>query len=200
MTNEWALWLTLYIASGALIGGVVTPLLAANKRLNDWAAMLLGAAVGAVTHVFGLVVLWIILAQRPTVTDHRPAWQRDAITLEEALAAAGPSVPARERLALAGGSLRRNWWPAPRREGHSHRMTYVGVFVALAVLTAIEVIISFADLGFSPVGPLVMLSTLKVVLVALFFMHLIYDSKWYALMFVSALPFSVLIIIVLALA
>ncbi len=45
-----------------------------------------------------------------------------------------------------------------------------------------------------------MLSTIKVLLVAGFFMHLVYDSKWYAALFVFALPFAALILVVLALA
>jgi len=200
MPENWVFWLTVYVAFGTFIGGVVTPILTRHKPINEWAAMVLGLVVGALTNVVGLVVLWIILAQQKDSLDHRPPWQHDARTREEMEAMLDAAVPPLQRLTLASAALRRNWWPAARAEGRSHRRAYVAVFAALAVVTAIEVIISFADLGFSPVGPLVMLSTVKVALVGLFFMHLIYDSKWYALMFASAVPFSMLIVIVLALA
>lgn len=195
--DNTALYITLWIASGAFVGGVVTPLLTAEKRFSDFLAMLAGTLVGAVTHVVGLLPLWGVLWLRAGERDDaQVAWQRDDALRNGAFG----STP---EMARAGGTpldfLRANFWPKPRTEGHSHRMTYVGVAVALAVITAIEVGLTFVDASWI-VGPLVALSTLKVLLVAGYFMHLVYDSKWYAALFVVALPFAGMIIVVLALA
>jgi cytochrome c oxidase subunit 4 len=64
---------------------------------------------------------------------------------------------------------------------------YLGVGAALLVLTAITVTISFIHLG--PFNLVVALSiaTIKAILVALFFMHLLYDNKLYLLIFTFAL-------------
>ena len=67
----------------------------------------------------------------------------------------------------------------------SSMLKYVGVFVALAIVTAIEVGIAFA------VGPtsalmipvLAVAAVVKIALIALFFMHLRDDTKWFALLF-----------------
>ena len=96
-------------------------------------------------------------------------------------------------------ALKANLWPPTRAGGHSHRTAYVGVFVALAILTLIEVTLTYINPPFSITGPLIALSTAKVLLVVLFFMHLRYDSRWYSALFASAVPFAVLIIAVLAL-
>jgi hypothetical protein len=76
----------------------------------------------------------------------------------------------------------------------------VSVFAALALLTATEVLLTIVDVGFSVTGPLVALSTAKVLLVAMFFMHLRYDSRWYSAIFVYAVPFAAAMTIILALA
>jgi len=64
---------------------------------------------------------------------------------------------------------------------------YLGVGAALLVLTAATVAISFIHLG--PFNLVVALSiaTVKAILVALFFMHLLYDNKLYLLIFTFAL-------------
>ena len=64
-------------------------------------------------------------------------------------------------------------------------LKYVGVFVALAIVTAIEVGIAFV------IGPtsalvipvLVIAAVAKIALIAMFFMHLRDDTKWFALLF-----------------
>ena len=64
-------------------------------------------------------------------------------------------------------------------------LKYVGVFVALAIVTAIEVGIAFL------IGPtsalvipvLVIAAVAKIALIAMFFMHLRDDTKWFALLF-----------------
>ncbi len=196
-----AVWITLWIASGAFIGGVVTPVVAANTRFNDWIAALVGTGVGAVGNVIALVPLWIVTRWRGGQdTDARLPWQRDAITPQEvARDEAARDEAAKPDVQAFVNMLAANFWPKPRTEGHSHRQTYVAVAVALAVITAIEVMLTFVDASWI-VGPLVALSTLKVLLVAGFFMHLVYDSKWYAALFVIAIPFAGLILVVLALA
>lgn len=195
------LLLTLWVASGAFIGGVVTPLFTASRRFNDWIAALVGLVVGGVGNIVALVPLWIVTRFLPASDDKRLLWQRDAISMAEVERQIARSEHVQAGPAALPGLdvLRENFWPKARTEGHSHRGTYVGVFVALVVVTVIEVAITVIGGGWIT-GPLVALSTLKVLLVAGFFMHLIYDSKWYAALFVFALPFAGLIMIVLALA
>ncbi|MGC8780658.1 MAG: cytochrome C oxidase subunit IV family protein [Anaerolineae bacterium] len=64
--------------------------------------------------------------------------------------------------------------------------TYLLVFVGLAILTLIEVAVSYIH---SPVKTplLILLSAMKALLVILFFMHLRYDSRWYAFIFFAPL-------------
>lgn len=191
---------TVWVASGAFIGGVVTPILAADRRLSDWTAMGLGLLVGGIGNVVLLIPLWLWLSRIAPEETHRPAWQRDAARLDELLAAAAGTGIGRPGNPLP--ALRRNFWPAPRVDGaHSHRMTYVGVFVALAVLTAIEVALSVLDtggaLGFSVVWPLAALSTLKILLVVAFFMHLRWENRWFALIFAGSIPFAAMVLVVL---
>jgi caa(3)-type oxidase subunit IV len=78
-------------------------------------------------------------------------------------------------------------------------MTYVGVFAALTVITAVEVILSVVSMPFNVVGPLVALSTTKVLLVAMYFMHLRFDSKWYTAIFAAGVPFAAVVLTVMAL-
>lgn len=201
--NQTALWIVLWVASGAFIGGVVTPLLVSNRRISDWKAMWLGLVAGGIGHLLLLVPVWLGLSQTaPAEAEHGPAWRRDAVTLDELLAAeaagTGAGLPGNPLVAL-----KRSFWPAPRADhAHSHRMTYVGVFVALAVVTAIEVALSVVDtrgaLGFSAVPPLAALSTLKILLVVAFFMHLRWENRWFALIFAGAVPFAAMVLIVLA--
>ena len=197
---DQGLMIVLWIATGAFIGGVITPLVVENKQSNAWLSTAVGVVAGAAGNAIFLIPLWLLLSQilPDDARDARPAWQWDAITLAEAQAVAQqPALPSPQD---ATARLRTMLWPAPRAAGHSHRAAYIQVFVALALLTAIEVLLTVVDFGVPMTGPLVMLSTIKVLLVVLFFMHLRYDSPWYAGFFVYAVPFAALIIIVLALA
>jgi cytochrome c oxidase subunit 4 len=183
-----------WVMSGALIGGVVTPLVVENRKFNGWGAMLLGLVVGLVGNIVLLLPLWLILSWQKKRADTRPRWQRDAISLEEALRRAEASVSP----AMA---FSENLWPAPRAESeHSHRRSYVVVFAALVIITAVEVTLTTIEPGFSIVGPLVALSTTKVLLVAMYFMHLRFDSVWYTSIFAFALPFAGIVLVVLAVA
>lgn len=195
--------ITIWLMTGAFIGGVVTPVLAANKAVNGWLAMLGGTLVGMVGNVVLLVPVWLGLSRAPALDDGRPAWQRDAITLEGVRQGAAPGgVTAGEQMQSLAVMLRENFWPAARADReHSHRGTYVGVFVALAVITAIEVAISFWEgAPFNLAIPLSILSAAKVMLVVLFFMHLRYDSRWYSWIFAFSLPFAIIVLAVLAVA
>jgi cytochrome c oxidase subunit 4 len=67
----------------------------------------------------------------------------------------------------------------------SSRSTYVMVFIALAVLTAIEVTVTYLPIPRIPV--LIPLAIIKAGLVALFYMHLRFDKKVFSVVFVMGL-------------
>lgn len=73
---------------------------------------------------------------------------------------------------------------------------YLAIFVALAVLTLIEVAVSLLPSAVR-LPLLAALMTTKVVLVAMFYMHLRFDSRWYTYIFVAPLPFVALITVAL---
>jgi len=78
------------------------------------------------------------------------------------------------------------------------RRTYVLVFVALAVLTVIEVGVTYLPVPRAPV--LVPLALVKAGLVALFYMHLRYDRRVFAFVFLAGLLMGIgLILSLLAL-
>lgn len=196
--DTWLL-ITFWLMTGTFIGGVVTPVLAARKRINPWGVMAFGVLVGAIGHIVLLIPLWAALARLPNRTTTGPAWREDTVSLEALTAAVEMQPAPSEQLESVLALLRENFWPAPR--GHSHRMAYVQVFVALAIITAVEVLISMWDgAPFNVVVPLVALSSAKVLLVVLFFMHLRYDHPWYSWIFASALPFAAIVMVVLAVA
>jgi cytochrome c oxidase subunit 4 len=79
----------------------------------------------------------------------------------------------------------------PDKEGlrphhYPGRQTYLLVFAALAILTLIEVGVSYLSGGLK-VSLLVIMSVVKALLVILYFMHLKYDSRWYAAIFFAPL-------------
>ncbi len=193
--DTWT-FVTLWLASGAFIGGVVTPVLASGRQFNDWLSMILGVGLGAVGNVVLLLPLWAFVLAQKANADPRTPWQRDALSLGDA-AAVGGTVSAQASVNALAATLKANFWPASR--AHSHRMTYIGVFVALAIITIVEVAVTYANLPFSPTPLLVALSSAKVLLVVLYFMHLRYDSRWYAAVFVFGVPFAALIVAILAL-
>lgn len=77
--------------------------------------------------------------------------------------------------------------PAPK---HGHHPPYLLVFASLAVLTLIEVAVTYVP-WLPQAATLLSLSFLKALLVILFYMHLRYDSKWYGLIFF--VPFALVI-------
>ena len=82
---------------------------------------------------------------------------------------------------------------------HIHRVlplkVYLGVAVALLVLTLVTVYISTLDFGPYNLVIAMLIAAAKVSLVALFFMHLRYDSKLYTVIFVTAVTFLAIFII-----
>lgn len=67
--------------------------------------------------------------------------------------------------------------------------TYVAVFGSLLFFTALTYAVSFADLGPFALLIAMMVASVKVFLVATFFMHLKYDEKFNVLVFVSSIFF-----------
>ncbi|RJP82574.1 MAG: hypothetical protein C4524_00590 [Candidatus Zixiibacteriota bacterium] len=72
---------------------------------------------------------------------------------------------------------------------------YLRVGAALLVLTLVTVAVSFVHLGPYNLVVAMLIASLKATLVALFFMHLLYDSKLYFLVFASALGTIALFIV-----
>ena len=77
-------------------------------------------------------------------------------------------------------------------EEHS-KPNYVMVFVALAVLTVAEVLLSMAGEGGIITVLLVVMSIAKIILVSMFYMHLRHDNKLYTYIFLIPIPFVLLI-------
>ena len=67
----------------------------------------------------------------------------------------------------------------------SSRGTYIAVFIALAALTAIEVIVTHLPIPRIPI--LIPLAVIKAGLVALFYMHLRFDKKVFSVVFVMGI-------------
>jgi cytochrome c oxidase subunit IV len=63
---------------------------------------------------------------------------------------------------------------------------YVGIFIALVVLTIITVKVSYYDFGSANILIAIAIATAKASLVSIFFMHLAHDKKFNALTFVTA--------------
>jgi cytochrome c oxidase subunit 4 len=77
-------------------------------------------------------------------------------------------------------------------EKHQHHPNYLLVFASLAVLTAVEVVITYIPLLAPVLTPLLLaLSLLKALLVILYFMHLRFDSRWFA--FIFFIPFVLVV-------
>ncbi|MEZ4635581.1 MAG: hypothetical protein R2856_11545 [Caldilineaceae bacterium] len=52
-------WALLWILTGGILGGSITPRIYARKDLDISQASLGGAVIGAALHLFGLIPLWI---------------------------------------------------------------------------------------------------------------------------------------------
>jgi cytochrome c oxidase subunit 4 len=67
--------------------------------------------------------------------------------------------------------------------------TYLLVLIALLILTAITVGVSYIDFGDGNIVVALLVATLKASLVGMFFMHLLHDKKINALIIVSSFLF-----------
>ena len=84
---------------------------------------------------------------------------------------------------------------------HVPAKTYIGVFVALAVVTAIEVgITSVITDKTLVVIVLLALAAAKALLVMMFFMHLKYDTKTYSLFLLFPLFMATLLAVIVMIA
>lgn len=81
-------------------------------------------------------------------------------------------------------------------KGHK-RSNYIAVGVVLAVLTMIEVGVTYFREIIPQVPTLLTFMAAKVVLVGLFYMHLRYDSRWFTAIILSPIPFIALALIIL---
>jgi cytochrome c oxidase subunit IV len=83
------------------------------------------------------------------------------------------------------------------------RPNYLAVFIILALFTFIETLVSYVQLTTIKVPTLVILSTVKALLVLLYFMHLRSDSKVFLYLFIPGLflvlPLILIISVVLPL-
>ncbi len=79
--------------------------------------------------------------------------------------------------------------------GHPTPMTYFKVAMTLSVITAIEVAIFYVeDLGKGIIPILAVLSIAKFAMVAMFYMHLKYDSRLFSSFFVAGLILAALVV------
>ena len=85
-------------------------------------------------------------------------------------------------------------------EGHPSARQYIRIGLILAVITAVEVAIYYMDVAYGALlGMLLVLSLLKFVLVALWFMHLQFDSRILSTLFAGGLALVIaLFFVVLA--
>ncbi len=80
----------------------------------------------------------------------------------------------------------------------THHPNYIGIFVALTVLTVIEVAVAYAPIVRGPkILGLVAMAITKALLVALYYMHLKFDKRLVIL--VALMPFVLISIVCLLL-
>lgn len=79
------------------------------------------------------------------------------------------------------------------------RPNYLFVFIALAVFTLIETLVSYIQQEAIKFPTLVVLSVIKVFLVLLYFMHLKFDSKVFSYLFIGGCVLSIPLILVIML-
>jgi caa(3)-type oxidase subunit IV len=84
----------------------------------------------------------------------------------------------------------------PTDTEHRHHPRYLLVFLALALLTALEIGVTYVE-GLPQAPFLLAMAFLKIALVLLYFMHLRYDSKWFS--FIFFIPFVLVIPFVIVL-
>ncbi len=83
--------------------------------------------------------------------------------------------------------------PGYAEAGHHPDSFYVKIALLLVVLTAMEVTISYVHIGWLFLPVLLILMSIKFVMVALFFMHLRFDSKWFNMAFWTGLLLAIFV-------
>ncbi len=83
---------------------------------------------------------------------------------------------------------------------HPTPRLYIEIAVALAVLTAMEVSVSFIEIGPAFIPTLIILMTIKFILVAGWFMHLKFDTGVYTRFMVGGLLLAIFLYTVVLLA
>ena len=77
------------------------------------------------------------------------------------------------------------------------RPNYLFIFIALAVFTLIETLVSYVQQAAIKFPTLVILSVVKVLLVLLYFMHLKFDSRVYRYLFIGGCILSIPLILII---
>jgi caa(3)-type oxidase subunit IV len=85
----------------------------------------------------------------------------------------------------------------PQKNKTHRRPNYLFVFLALALITGVEVLFVTLFPALPRTAFLLIMSLAKVLLVVLYFMHLKSDNRWYALIFI--LPFFLVIPVLIVL-
>ena len=84
------------------------------------------------------------------------------------------------------------------KTAHATPRTYVGVFLILGIVTAIEVFVSGLPLARAVlVLALLALSVTKALLVVMFYMHLKYDTRWYTYAMLFPLGMALVLTVIL---
>ena len=85
---------------------------------------------------------------------------------------------------------------APAQHAHPSAKEYVGIAVVLTVITAIEVAVFYVPALHPFLAPILLtLSALKFGIVAMWYMHLKFDSRLYSWVFVVPMLFAAAIIL-----
>jgi len=79
------------------------------------------------------------------------------------------------------------------------RPNYLFIFIALAVFTLIETLVSYVQQAAIKLPTLIVLSIVKAVLVLLYFMHLKFDSKVFSYLFIAGCILVIPLILVIVL-
>jgi len=82
-------------------------------------------------------------------------------------------------------------------EKREKRANYLGVFIILILLTLIETLISYVQQETIKFPILIGLSVIKAALVLLYFMHLKFDSRLFAYLFITGCVLSIPLILVM---
>lgn len=76
-------------------------------------------------------------------------------------------------------------------------VTYLGIFIMLAVLTLVETLASYLQQTSIKFPVLIAVSLVKAVLVLLYFMHLKFDSRIFSYLFIAGCVLSIPLILVM---